>query len=111
MNRKGYYVNVYANKNKKESKYLKIWEYEEALIFKCACGGKSVCFQFTGSPLSGSQGDACTICLECSKVDMKGGKSTRLWDKLQARKKHAPIEPIAENCATYEELITACQTL
>ncbi len=89
---------------------LSIWEEEESLIFTCICGGKSVCFQFGGSPLSGTEWVSKTICLVCEKIDDKGGLSSSLRSKIDARKKYKPLEPMIEKPATYLELSEICKT-
>ncbi len=88
---------------------LQLWEHEESMIFRCKCGGKSVCFQFSGSPLSGTQGLSATICLECAKIDLKGAIGSGLREKKVARQKYQPMEPRAEKTATISELKEACQ--
>ncbi|MDR0332417.1 MAG: hypothetical protein LBI15_03045 [Dysgonamonadaceae bacterium] len=87
---------------------LLIWENEETMTFTCECGGKKFCFLFSGSPLSGTQGDSQTICSNCGKWDTKGGASSSLGSKIKARIKYKAIEPRAEKVASYEELIKEC---
>jgi hypothetical protein len=88
---------------------LQLWDDEESMIFRCKCGGKSVCFQSSGSPFSGTQGLSATICLECAKIELKGAIGSRLREKIVARQKYQPLEPRAEKTATISELKEACQ--
>jgi hypothetical protein len=90
---------------------LLIWEKEESFIFKCSCGGKSVCFQFGGSPLSGTEWVSKTICLVCDKIDNKGGMSSPLRVKIEARRKYTSILPLAENPVSYSELRKICMNV
>jgi hypothetical protein len=86
-----------------------MWQNENDLIFTCTCGGKTVCFQFGGSPLSGTEWISQTICLECEKIDKVGGLASTLRSKIEARKKYKPIEPVEMNTISYDELVIICR--
>lgn len=88
---------------------LMMWQNENDLVFTCTCGGKSVCFQFGGSPLSGTEWISQTICLECEKIDKKGGLASTLRSKIEARKKYKPIEPEDKVTISYDELVIICR--
>ncbi|MFM7668026.1 MAG: hypothetical protein ACKO7D_07545 [Bacteroidota bacterium] len=87
---------------------LMMWQNEKDLVFTCTCGGKTVCFQFGGSPLSCTEWISQTICLECEKIDKRGGLASPLRSKIDARKKYKPIEPVEMNATSYNELVNIC---
>ena len=88
---------------------LRIWEYEPVFSTKCTkCGGKSLVFNFSGSPLSGTLGLCENICLECGKFG-NGSSASRFGGLMQARSKYEPLQPIIENPASYRELVAACK--
>ena len=85
-----------------------MWQNEDDLVFTCTCGGKSVCFKFGGSPLSGTEWISQTICLTCFAIDRKGGLRSPLHAKIAVVRKYKPIQPIAEKSVSYKELINLC---
>jgi hypothetical protein len=89
---------------------LQIWERETVFSVTCRdCGGKRVVFNFSGSPLSGALGLCENICLQCGKIG--NGSGAKSFGGLRnARLSYKPLQPIAENPATYKELIAACKS-
>jgi tetratricopeptide (TPR) repeat protein len=91
---------------------IELWEKEPAFTATCKCGGIGVLRTFVGSPLSGSLWRKCT-CTVCGE-QFEGGYNKELnisgWrDMVAIRNKYHPKKPVAENPATYTELIAALE--
>ena len=88
---------------------LRIWERESAFSITCEkCGGKRIVFNFSGSPLSGAIGLCENICLQCGEFG-NGSGASRFSELMRPRLQYQPLQPIAENPASYKELIAACK--
>ncbi|GHV79707.1 hypothetical protein AGMMS49944_14980 [Spirochaetia bacterium] len=91
---------------------IELWENEPAFTAACKCGGTGVLYTFAGSPLSGSVWLRCR-CIVCDE-QFEGGHGKGLnihgWrDVVAIRNKYHPKNPIAENPASYAELIAALE--
>jgi hypothetical protein len=89
---------------------LQIWENEPVFSTTCKkCGGKSVVYQFGGSPLSGRLSIAKNICIACG--NRGNGAGTHSFGTLRETcRKYKLIEPIAETPDTIESLVEACKS-
>jgi len=92
-------------------KLLQIWTNLRKFSCVCKkCGGQAVTYQFGGSPLSGCLFVNRTVCLQCGEFG-EGQKGTTEYSfhKLHSSSSFYKCpEPIAENPASYLELVDAC---